>query len=432
MRFGRTYDRRPRPPLFPRPPSAPPTFRREDFGWTAAESRRLDNSPGSAQPLPPTGLVLVIRPPAVASCALRKIDLLGLLGQHDIRPLVAAGIRLGDLCRLQRASRAAWSVAHEARREYRGDKPILCVLGGEVLIETAARKKLKPSSTACLFCPRAKSWQTDEVLPRMSTQRMGPAAVVADNCLYVCGGFCGKGGKTELDTAEKFQNGVWRSLPRMRNRRIGPALLAVDQHLYVCGGCNGQKHLKSVERLDLSLLDAAQWEQLAAQMSGGRSEFGAGVIQNSIHVCGGCGEGNVALQTAECLSATWHWTQLPAMSRKRAAPAATVAGGYLYVFGGDSGEGILGSVERLDPVSRRWERVGPEMATPRCRHAAVALDGCIYICGGQGAHGDADIFNSVARFDPKLGSWEELACMPIPRTGIAVVVMHMVSLVSRS
>ena len=59
--------------------------------------------------------------------------------------------------------------------------------------------------------------------------------------------------------------------------------------------------------------------------------------------------------------------------------------------------------EVLDEARGCWSRL-PPMATARSVFAAAALEGEIYVCGGQGEDGEATA--SCEKFCPKLGRCE--------------------------
>ncbi|CAE8616750.1 unnamed protein product [Polarella glacialis] len=158
--------------------------------------------------------------------------------------------------------------------------------------------------------------------------------------LVVFGGCNGDPGAGELNIAERWdsEGEVWELLPPMADRRSGAAVAVVGGWVYACGGCAGSVYLKAVERLGLT----------PASGAGSR----------------------------------WQWQTVPAMSTPRADSAVVVAGGCLYVCGGESGHGPpLSSVERFDPEAMCWESL-PEMTEAKAGAAAAAVAGKLYIFGG--------------------------------------------------
>ena len=75
--------------------------------------------------------------------------------------------------------------------------------------------------------------------------------------------------------------------------------------------------------------------------------------------------------------------------------------------------------EVLDEARGCWSRL-PPMATARSVFAAAALEGEIYVCGGQGEDGEATA--SCEKFSPKLGR-----CVSILSITIYLQYLHQVA-----
>ena len=73
----------------------------------------------------------------------------------------------------------------------------------------------------------------------------------------------------------------------------------------------------------------------------------------------------------------------------------------------------------LTATAQQWQPA-PELDTPRIGAAAVALDGMIYVMGGQDHLGHA--LATTVRYDPAAGTWEQRAEMQHPRAYAAAVV----------
>ena len=140
------------------------------------------------------------------------------------------------------------------------------------------------------------------------------------------------------------------------------------------------------------------------------------------------------------------WFPQPSMKTARVGCSAASLGGKIYVMGGWTGNNnrtVLSSVEVFDP---RWEtkRDGSDpwgqvknMLTPRFGHGCVALDGYIYVVGGNAPTNpsgelDADEADTNAlspsasceRYDPTTNTWESIASLTWPRAGGRTVVVH--------
>ena len=107
------------------------------------------------------------------------------------------------------------------------------------------------------------------------------------------------------------------------------------------------------------------------------------------------------------------------MSTARGGPAAAAIDGKLYVMGGNDGQNRLSSVERFDPAKNAWEAVAP-MSTARTCPAAAAIDGKLYVMGG---HDGQNRLSSVERYDPATNEWAAMTSMAlgvVTRSGCAV------------
>ncbi|XP_078593093.1 kelch-like protein 24a [Branchiostoma floridae x Branchiostoma japonicum] len=90
-------------------------------------------------------------------------------------------------------------------------------------------------------------------------------------------------------------------------------------------------------------------------------------------------------------------------------------GGNMNGFSGPA----LASVEVYDRSQNRWT-AGVPLPQPRCQHAAVVLDGSIYVMGGQ--DGEQKSTSTVYCFSPGDSQWQSLKDMPVsPRYATATV-----------
>lgn len=125
---------------------------------------------------------------------------------------------------------------------------------------------------------------------------------------------------------------------------------------------------------------------------------------------------------------------LPAMPQAVASFGAAADGGYLYVYGGHvapvhqySTEAVTGAFRRLNLTTRQWE---PLPSGPALQGMNLAVhNGKIYRAGGMqprnapGTSADNHSVDSVARFDPATGRWEEMPPLPEPRSSHDVAVV---------
>jgi N-acetylneuraminic acid mutarotase len=82
--------------------------------------------------------------------------------------------------------------------------------------------------------------------------------------------------------------------------------------------------------------------------------------------------------------------------------AAAVVNNVLYIFGGQSGTGVVSTVWAYSPQSRTWSSRSP-MPTARAWFSAVVLNNRIYAIGGQ--LDDWTRLNNVERYNPATDTW---------------------------
>lgn len=117
---------------------------------------------------------------------------------------------------------------------------------------------------------------------------------------------------------------------------------------------------------------------------------------------------------------TWHFSD--PLGTPRTGAAVTALDGVIYVMGGQDGQGnILETVVRFDPALGFWERV-PSMNQPRAFAAAVTYNGQIYVIGGRNALGQ--VLNDVEYYDPASQSWYAFLQMDQERQGLAAAVWN--------
>jgi len=263
---------------------------------------------------------------------------------------------------------------------------------------------------------------TWEALPPMRRGRSWAAAAQLAGCIYVCGG---SDGSQVLSAVERFcvADGAWQDLPPMQQRRESASATAVGGSLLVFGGGDGAQILDSVELLDRDG-DWGHWHT-AAPMLQRRMGGAASVVRGNVYICGG-NDGQGPLSTAERRAPVNRWSggaagmALPCMLQRRERFAAAAIEGCLYVCGGQDSPQVLASVERFDPSISVWEALPP---MPQRRHgvAAAAAAGRLYVCGGSFGRQD---LRTVERLDPSTGLWEALRPMLQPRDGAAAAALR--------
>ncbi len=108
---------------------------------------------------------------------------------------------------------------------------------------------------------------------------------------------------------------------------------------------------------------------------------------------------------------TPRWQQLAPMNIARRGLAAAVYDDRIYIFGGETSQGVSNSGEQYDPNRNSWIKL-QEKPTPVMDVSAVVLGGKIFIPGGRTNNDQAT--NVLEIYDPNQNSWQVGA--PLPRT----------------
>jgi len=204
------------------------------------------------------------------------------------------------------------------------------------------------------------------------------SAAVFKDTLVVAGGF--KKGDASYDKTrlvEIYCNALnqWHRVSLMKEARRSFELVNCEGYLYAIGGLgnNGYRYLSAVERL--SGFDS-KWEYVHSMITA-RQNHATVSYKECIYVFGGESK-NGLLRSVECI----------------------------YVFGGESKNGLLRSVEKYDPALNKWAFVG-DMSTERSGHTACVINGKIHLVGGIDANNK--FVTAVEIYDPFEESWNVVA-----------------------
>ena len=172
--------------------------------------------------------------------------------------------------------------------------------------------------------------------------------------------------------------------------------------------------------------DEARAEQdpwtFARSMSQRRSYIAAAQYQGKIYAVGGMvGETGRFLAVAQRFDPRANsWSGLPPLPEPVRAGAGAAIDGRIYVIGGQTEDGNDTRVYAFDLASGAWESRTP-LPEPRFNMAAVAFEGKLYAMGGHDNAGEhADVFV----YDPAADSWTTGTPLPRPNHTFGAVVFH--------
>jgi DNA-binding CsgD family transcriptional regulator/N-acetylneuraminic acid mutarotase len=111
------------------------------------------------------------------------------------------------------------------------------------------------------------------------------------------------------------------------------------------------------------------------------------------------------------------WKSLPPLPEARSGLAAAIYESNIYVIGGDTTQGVTGTVESYSLDQKTWQSLAAKPA-PVADVAAVVLGGLIYVPGGRLASGGATAVMEV--YNPHNDTWESKASLPVAVSGYAL------------
>jgi N-acetylneuraminic acid mutarotase len=112
------------------------------------------------------------------------------------------------------------------------------------------------------------------------------------------------------------------------------------------------------------------------------------------------------------------WATIATLPTARRGLAVTAVGNWIYAIGGETESGIVGRVERFDPITKSWEQLA-DKPLPVTDIEAAVVGGLIFVPGGRLAEGE--ITSAVEVFDPRSGTWWNVAPLPKALSAYACV-----------
>lgn len=260
----------------------------------------------------------------------------------------------------------------------------LAQLNGRVYVPGGFLESGEGTSYGEVFTPLTNSWSEFVDMPAALHHL---ALVALNDKLYAVGGYHNSGFNSQGRLYEyDFGRGNWEAKRTMLTPRGAHVAVVFAGKIYAIGGANGGNGMATNEVYDPA---TDQWSS-RAPMPTAREHLAAAVIDSLIYVVGGRRSsfiGNLGnLPALEAYSpATNRWYMLPDMPTPRGGLAAAAMNGKLYVFGGEyftsSGSGVFAANEEYHPATKTW-RALPPLPTPRHGMSAVTVEDTIFVIGG--------------------------------------------------
>lgn len=175
---------------------------------------------------------------------------------------------------------------------------------------------------------------------------------------------------TSTDVRVDLNRGVWVKGPNLPSARQDAAVAVMDGRIYLVGGFGP----KDEQMATLLVLEPTFPSEPA------RIEEGGPIVSHP-------GE--------------WHYAATLPETVDHAAAAGL--DGYLYVAGGRIENLVTNKFWRYDPIDDVWTEL-PSMPFPRYGPMMQAVDGKLYVLGGQASHGNDE--ESMMIFDPATNAWQ--------------------------
>ncbi|KAJ3526817.1 hypothetical protein NM208_g11005 [Fusarium decemcellulare] len=285
-----------------------------------------------------------------------------------------------------------------------------------------------------------------EVLAPITIAPRQEHAVVAvsESTLAIVGGIIPNPNGEGVNTTNILQfydihSDAWRSAAPAPIEVNHPNVAAVDGKIYLLGGLSVASDGAWRAFSESWVYDPHedQWSSLDPIPGGEkRGSAAVAVYGKTIYLAGGMrtlvpggpgGEQDTVDFVSAFDTASSKWINVPEAAKQipegRDHSASSVVGSKFYLLGGRlRGQyNVKDTVFVLDfeDLEAGWTVSKGRMPTPRGGVVGGAVDGTIYVMGGEGnsAEGADGIFDEVEAFDTKTETWEKLEPMRLPRHG---------------
>ncbi|MCS7060263.1 MAG: kelch repeat-containing protein [Anaerolineae bacterium] len=116
------------------------------------------------------------------------------------------------------------------------------------------------------------------------------------------------------------------------------------------------------------------------------------------------------------------WHLRSPLPTPRARSTAVAVNGLIYVIGGEVNQVASGDVLVFDPLNNTWTALNTSKPTPAWNAAAAAVGNVIYVSGGATSPGIAG--NQLEAFDTQRGTWQRLSPLPSAVAGHSMAALN--------
>jgi DNA-binding CsgD family transcriptional regulator len=118
---------------------------------------------------------------------------------------------------------------------------------------------------------------------------------------------------------------------------------------------------------------------------------------------------------------TSRWTARPPLAVPRARMAVTAIEGLIYVIGGDTATGVTAAMDVYDSITGDWASLAAK-PTAVANAGAAVIEGKIYVPGGYMADGQVTAVLEI--YDPATDAWETGSPLPTPLCAYAIAAVN--------
>jgi N-acetylneuraminic acid mutarotase len=284
---------------------------------------------------------------------------------------------------------AKWNLGedmHTNRTEITG-----AVLGDEIFVIGGADYREDGAvDTVEIYDPVLNEWTLGPSLP----YELDHAPSVAyDGKIYVMGGFLEGKKTTDKMLIYDPEANEWNEGTPLTSPRAAAVAEVVNGSIYLISGLDIDHNPIAIN--EVYHVGNDTWASKASLPGehAPKHHAASAEVNGKIYVIGGrlFGNGvpNPINDALTNLDDNWmydpekdEWTQMQSMPIRRSGFTAEALDGKIYVFGGQAAEGSIINAESYDPVENRWA-IEPDMKIDRSGLSAVAYNNKIYVFGGQ-------------------------------------------------
>ena len=264
--------------------------------------------------------------------------------------------------------------------------------------------------TAC-FVPSSNKWLE---LPNMLCGQTGHATAVCNGLLYSTGHHSIFNQEaSRLVQCYVSGDRKWVTCASMPVGRSFAAAVTLQGQLYVLGGVLHKDNRKSVSAAVSRYNPAVERWYAVTGMNCARQGLCAVVFEGSIFAIGGRDIDDNFLSTVERYEPQRdQWALIGSMVKRRAFASATVINGKVLVIGGRENaqdSGILNCCETFNPATGQWSLEPYGLCTARCSAGICGVGNKVFLFGGES---EDDALDSVECWDVQERQWSIVTHMP--------------------